>query len=128
MPPGVILPDSGFSPEVIARLVRMTGGNLRLLTRLLTQVERVLGVSDAQVISVEIVEAASSSARPETWHPPTNNSSRYSSGLCFFPRAICRSSCSRLSHLNWHNLSRALQRWRGNPFDPEMPRGIELHF
>jgi hypothetical protein len=36
----------------------LTGGNLRLLTRLLTQVERVLGVNDAQVISVEIVEAA----------------------------------------------------------------------
>jgi hypothetical protein len=36
----------------------MTGGNLRLLTRLLTQVERVLGVNDAQVIAVEIVEAA----------------------------------------------------------------------
>jgi DNA transposition AAA+ family ATPase len=46
-PPGVTLPDSGLTPEVVARLVRMTGGNLRLLTRLLTQ-----------VISVEIVEAA----------------------------------------------------------------------
>ena len=30
---------------------------MRLLTRLLTQVERVLGVNDARVISVEIVEA-----------------------------------------------------------------------
>jgi DNA transposition AAA+ family ATPase len=57
-PPGVTLPDSGFTPEVVARLVRMTGGNLRLLTRLLTQVERVLGVNDTEVISVEIVEAA----------------------------------------------------------------------
>jgi len=36
----------------------MTGGNLRLLTRLLAQVERVLGVNDTQVVSVEIVEAA----------------------------------------------------------------------
>ena len=42
----------------VAGLVRMTGGNLRLLTRLLTQVERVLGVNDAQVISVEIIQAA----------------------------------------------------------------------
>jgi hypothetical protein len=39
----------------------MTGGNLRLLIRLLTQVERVLGVNDARVISVEIVEAARAS-------------------------------------------------------------------
>jgi hypothetical protein len=36
----------------------MTSGNLRLLTRLLTQIERVLTVNDADVISVEIVEAA----------------------------------------------------------------------
>ena len=57
-PPGVTLPDSGFTPEVVARLIRMSGGNLRLLTRLLTQVERVLGINDAQVVSVEIVEAA----------------------------------------------------------------------
>ena len=52
------LPDNGFTPEVVARLVRMTSGNLRHLTRLLTQVERVLAVNDAQVVSVEIVEAA----------------------------------------------------------------------
>jgi hypothetical protein len=36
----------------------MAGGNLRPLTRLLTQVERVLGVNDAHVISVEIASAA----------------------------------------------------------------------
>jgi hypothetical protein len=36
----------------------MTGGNLQPLTRLLIPVERVLGVSDTQIISVEIVEAA----------------------------------------------------------------------
>jgi pyrroloquinoline quinone (PQQ) biosynthesis protein C len=42
----------------IARLVRMTGGNLRRLARLLTQFERVLGVNDTRVMSVEIIEAA----------------------------------------------------------------------
>jgi hypothetical protein len=31
---------------------------LRLLTRLLTQIERVLSVNDAQAVSLEIVEAA----------------------------------------------------------------------
>jgi hypothetical protein len=35
----------------------MTGGNLRPLPRLLTLVERVLGVNDTQIISVEIIEA-----------------------------------------------------------------------
>ena len=43
-PAGVKLPNEPFSPEVLARLIRMTGGNFRLLTRLLTQIERVLEV------------------------------------------------------------------------------------
>jgi pyrroloquinoline quinone (PQQ) biosynthesis protein C len=49
---------NGLRDRWIARLVRMTGGNMRLLARLLTQVERVLGVNDTQVMSVEIIEAA----------------------------------------------------------------------
>jgi hypothetical protein len=57
-PLGVSLPESAFTPEVVARLIRITGGNLRLLTRILTQVERVLNVNDAQAVSLEIVEAA----------------------------------------------------------------------
>jgi hypothetical protein len=44
-------------PEVIASLIRMTGGNF-LLTRLLTQIERVLSVSDLHPVSVAVVEAA----------------------------------------------------------------------
>jgi hypothetical protein len=36
----------------------MTGGNFRLLTRLLTQIERVLEVNELQLISIEVVEAA----------------------------------------------------------------------
>lgn len=57
-PLGVSLPESTFVPEVVARLIRITSGNLRLLTRLLTQIERVLSVNDAQAVSLEIVEAA----------------------------------------------------------------------
>lgn len=57
-PAGVKLPNEPFSPEVLARLIRMTGGNFRLLTRLLTQIERVLEVNDLQAVSPEIVEAA----------------------------------------------------------------------
>jgi hypothetical protein len=57
-PPAVSLPEDSFTPEVVARLIRITSGNLRLLTRLLTQTERVLSVNDSQRVSLEIVEAA----------------------------------------------------------------------
>ena len=57
-PVGVTLPDEPFAPEVIARLIRITGGNFRLLTRLLTQIERILNVNNLNLVSVEIVEAA----------------------------------------------------------------------
>lgn len=57
-PVGVSLPESTFTPEVVARLIRITSGNLRLLTRLLTQIERVLNVNDAEAVSLDIVEAA----------------------------------------------------------------------
>jgi len=58
VPAGVKLPDEQLAPEVVASLIRMTGGNFRLLTRLLTQIERVLGVNDLHEVSVEVVEAA----------------------------------------------------------------------
>ncbi|HWO36495.1 MAG TPA: hypothetical protein VNO32_47535, partial [Candidatus Acidoferrum sp.] len=57
-PAEVSLPEAPFTPEVVARLIRITSGNLRLLTRLLTQIERVLSVNEGQIISLEIVEAA----------------------------------------------------------------------
>ena len=58
LPAGVTLPDEKLIPEVIASLIRMTGGNLRLLTRLLTQIEQVLRVNDLHLVSNEVVEAA----------------------------------------------------------------------
>jgi hypothetical protein len=57
-PAGVILPDEQLLPEVIASLIRMSGGNFRLLTRLLTQIERVLSVNDLHLVSNAVVEAA----------------------------------------------------------------------
>jgi DNA transposition AAA+ family ATPase len=44
--------------DVLAAVLRITGGNLRLVIRLLAQVERILEVNDAITITVEIVEAA----------------------------------------------------------------------
>jgi DNA polymerase III delta prime subunit len=57
-PTGVTLPDEQLLPEVIASLIRMSGGNFRLLTRLLTQIERVLDVNDLHLVSNAVVEAA----------------------------------------------------------------------
>jgi hypothetical protein len=57
-PVGVNLQDEQLLPEVIASLIRMTGGNFRLLTRLLTQIERVLSVNDLHLVSIAVVEAA----------------------------------------------------------------------
>jgi hypothetical protein len=42
----------------MAKLIRMTGGNFRLLTRILTQIERVLDVNQLHTVSTEVVEAA----------------------------------------------------------------------
>jgi hypothetical protein len=56
-PAGVTLPAEKLIPQVIASLIRMTGGNFRLLARLLTQIERVLQVNDLHLISNEVVEA-----------------------------------------------------------------------
>jgi hypothetical protein len=57
-PAGVTLPDEQLIPEVIASVTRMTGGTFRLLTRLLTQIERVLSVNDLHLVSNAVVEAA----------------------------------------------------------------------
>jgi hypothetical protein len=58
LPAGVRLPDALLAPDVIATLIRMSGGNFRLLTRLLTQVERILKVNQSEIVSKEIVTAA----------------------------------------------------------------------
>ena len=57
-PTGVTLPDEQLIPEVIASLIRMTAGNFRLDTRLLTQIQRVLSVNDLHLVSNAVVEAA----------------------------------------------------------------------
>lgn len=57
-PAGVTLPDEVLAPEVVASLIRMSAGNFRLLSRLLTQIERTLKVNDFPTVSKEIVVAA----------------------------------------------------------------------
>jgi hypothetical protein len=58
VPAGVTLPNAVLAADVIASLIRMSGGNFRLLTRLLTQIERILKVNNLDTVSKEIVAAA----------------------------------------------------------------------
>jgi hypothetical protein len=58
LPVGVTLANEPLAPEVIAKLIRMTGGNFRLLIRILTQIERVLDVNQLHTATPEVVEAA----------------------------------------------------------------------
>ncbi len=56
---GVALPPDAFSdPDAVAALVRISGGNFRLVQRLLQQVERVLAINHLSVVTPEVVEVA----------------------------------------------------------------------
>lgn len=58
-PAGVVLPDAGtFDEDVVATIVRVTGGNFRLLYRLLAQVERILEVNQLDRVTRAVVETA----------------------------------------------------------------------
>ena len=57
-PPGVKLPGEGIDAATSASIIRITGGNFRLLNRLLTQVERILEINVLPTVTKEVVEAA----------------------------------------------------------------------
>lgn len=58
-PPGVRLPDSeAMDAETVAATIRVTGGNFRLLNRLLTQMERILEINGLIQVTKAVVEAS----------------------------------------------------------------------
>ena len=57
-PPGVKLPGDAIDAVTAASIIRITGGNFRLLNRLLTQVERILEINALPTVTKEAVEAA----------------------------------------------------------------------
>lgn len=57
-PPGVRLPPPRMNEETVAAIIRITRGNFRLLTRLLTQAERIVEVNSLGEVTRAVVEAA----------------------------------------------------------------------
>lgn len=56
---GIGLPKGAFSDEeALAAIVRTTGGNFRLVQRLLQQIERLVRINGDEVVEVDLVEAA----------------------------------------------------------------------
>jgi hypothetical protein len=50
--------DDFTDQEALATIVRITGGNFRVIHRLLMQIERILEINDLRTVTKEVVEKA----------------------------------------------------------------------
>lgn len=64
-PTGVELPKKGIPPEVSAAITRLTRGNFRLLSRLLTQMQRVVEINRLS----EVLDRCGGDRAREPRHP-----------------------------------------------------------
>jgi DNA transposition AAA+ family ATPase len=56
---GLMNPDRDFTDaEAIAAIIRITGGNFRLLHRLCIEIQRILQINELQTVTKEVVETA----------------------------------------------------------------------
>jgi DNA transposition AAA+ family ATPase len=51
-------PEDFTDKEAVATIIRITRGNIRLIDRLMTQVEHVLVANQLQMVTAEVVETA----------------------------------------------------------------------
>lgn len=51
-------PDDFSDMEAVSAVIRITGGNFRLIHRLCTQIERILQINEMRMVTKEVVEAA----------------------------------------------------------------------
>jgi DNA transposition AAA+ family ATPase len=58
-PAGLTRPSrAALDAETVAAVIRVTGGNFRLLGRLLTQAERILEINGLTGVTAEVIDAA----------------------------------------------------------------------
>jgi DNA transposition AAA+ family ATPase len=58
-PSGVALPEEGIANEdALAAVIHITGGNFRLLHRLITQIARIVEINALHTVTCQVVEAA----------------------------------------------------------------------
>jgi hypothetical protein len=56
---GLINPDGDFTDaEALAAIIRITGGNFRLLHRLCTEIQRIPQINELRTVTKEVVETA----------------------------------------------------------------------
>jgi hypothetical protein len=59
LPDGVTLPEDGLADEeALAAIIRITGGNFRLLHRLITQIAHLVEINALHTVTCQVVDAA----------------------------------------------------------------------